>query len=243
MNTDGDDNYDDEDPGGWATPDWTPWRRWAEDQGLVEVVPTLNARQHNARCGGTDAAQNNDDSIPNHDGTHHSAEAQAPCNDADDTTTNTTNNCTILQVATDCSGLDTSMLALRQMNIPHDHLFSSDISGYVRRHLRSNVGTNVRIYKDLLERDNNKVGSADLYIAGFPCQPFSSSNHSRRGLQDPRGTVFGGCVNYISRHLPKAFVLENVKGANHDKQRQRLSLRYQRITQHRRTTCSIPHSP
>lgn len=115
-------------------------------------------------------------------------------------------------MATDCSGLDTPVLALKAMKIEIEHIFSSDITKYVQRHLRANVGKGAKIFADLLARDNAKVEGADLYIAGFPCQPFSSSNHTRKGLTDPRGTVFGGCAKYIAHHRPMAFILENVRG-------------------------------
>ena len=77
--------------------------------------------------------------------------------------------------------------------------------------LKANCEPGVKIFNDVLKRDNSIAPKAGLYIAGFPCQPFSSSG-KRKGFRDPRGTVFGGCVDYIRSAKPRAFILENVKG-------------------------------
>ena len=50
-----------------------------------------------------------------------------------------------LRVGTDCSGLDTPILALRRMGVPHRHAFSCDIEPYVRRYLKANVERGTRI--------------------------------------------------------------------------------------------------
>ena len=38
------------------------------------------------------------------------------------------------------------------------------------------------IYDDLLKRDNDNAPHAELYIAGFTCQPFSTANSMRKGV-------------------------------------------------------------
>jgi DNA (cytosine-5)-methyltransferase 1 len=50
----------------------------------------------------------------------------------------------------------------------------------------------------------------DLLTAGFPCQPFSSAG-KKKGVRDPRGTLFEIIVQVLRRHQPRFFVLENVK--------------------------------
>lgn len=57
------------------------------------------------------------------------------------------------------------------------------------------------------------VGSVpdhDLLTAGFPCQPFSSAG-KKKGIEDPRGTLFQSIVEILKLKKPKFFVLENVK--------------------------------
>ncbi len=87
-----------------------------------------------------------------------------------------------------------------------------DNESYVRRYLEANVDPATIIYYDLLTRDNTKTPKVDIYIAGFLCQPFSTANSTRKGFEYSRGTVFDGCVDYIRKHLPTTFVLENVTG-------------------------------
>ena len=51
----------------------------------------------------------------------------------------------------------------------------------------------------------------DVYVAGFPCQPFSTMG-KQAGFDDARGTIFFHVLDYITQKLPKVFILENVKG-------------------------------
>src|SRR4051812_16213164 len=50
----------------------------------------------------------------------------------------------------------------------------------------------------------------DVLTAGFPCQPFSSAG-KKKGIRDPRGTLFSKVVDVLRNRRPKFFVLENVK--------------------------------
>ena len=54
---------------------------------------------------------------------------------------------------------------------------------------------------------------ADIYVAGFPCQPFSLQGR-QQGFRDAkgRGKIFFYVRDYIAANKPKIFVLENVKG-------------------------------
>ena len=131
----------------------------------------------------------------------------------------------ILRVGTDCSGIEAPIQALMQLNIPFNHVFCSDIDKFVIQSIKANYkpeiifGDKDGLFKDgnILNRNIDDVPDIDLYIAGFPCQPFSSAG-DRRGLNDPRGTVFYSCLKVIETKQPKYFILENVKGLmTHDK--------------------------
>lgn len=123
-----------------------------------------------------------------------------------------------LRVGTDCSGLDTPLFALRALDIECDHVFSSDINADCIDMINANHAP-CTLYGDpasstpdgdITKRDPATTPPCDLYVCGFPCQPFSRSG-AQRGLDDARGGVFFSCVDYIQAQRPKWFVLENVR--------------------------------
>lgn len=65
--------------------------------------------------------------------------------------------------------------------------------------------------EEILNKGSLKVLEADLVIGGPPCQPFSLAG-KRQGLQDERGQLVFEFARVVKETLPKAFVLENVKG-------------------------------
>ena len=56
----------------------------------------------------------------------------------------------------------------------------------------------------------DQIPNHQLLTAGFPCQPFSSAG-KKKGINDPRGTLFEIIVQILKTHTPNFFVLENVK--------------------------------
>ena len=55
------------------------------------------------------------------------------------------------------------------------------------------------------------AGKGDVLLAGFPCQPFSNAGN-RKGISDPRGTLFWETLRFVEALKPKVVVFENVKG-------------------------------
>jgi DNA (cytosine-5)-methyltransferase 1 len=136
------------------------------------------------------------------------------------------NNNNILRVGTDCSGIEAPIQALLQLNIPFIHKFSSDIDKYVIKSIKANYHPEIIFgdpdgpfpIGDITKRDIKDVPDIDLYVAGFPCQPFSSAG-KRKGFNDSRGNVFWSCLEVIKMKKPKYFILENVRGLlSHDKE-------------------------
>lgn len=118
-----------------------------------------------------------------------------------------------IRVGTDCSGIEAPIQALKNLGIPHDHVFSTDTNVLCGETIRANFSPrrlSIGPEADITLRNADDVEPVDLYVCGFPCQPFSKTGH-RLGMDDPRGTVFYGCVAYIRAHRPKHYVLENVK--------------------------------
>ena len=132
---------------------------------------------------------------------------------------------TKLRVGTDCSGIEAPIQALRQLGIPFKHIFSSDIDKYCIQSIKANYDPEIIFGDkdgpypdgDITKRNIEDVPDIDLYVCGFPCQPFSIAGQ-RKGFEDRRGNVFLSCLEVIETKQPKYFILENVKGLlSHDK--------------------------
>ena len=117
-----------------------------------------------------------------------------------------------LLVGTDCSGLESPLQALDNLKVRYRHVFSCESDAHLKKFISYNFKPE-KYYDDITTRDNSKTPYVDLYVAGFPCQPFSVAGH-QHGFQDPkgRGTIVGHCIDYIKKQTPKMFILENVKG-------------------------------
>lgn len=115
-----------------------------------------------------------------------------------------------LRVGTDCSGIEAPIVALRQMGIPFVHEFSSEIDRHCIATIKANFTPRI-IFGDMTKRRLRDIPNIDLYVCGFPCQPFSAAGR-REGVRDPRGTIFWECVRVIRHKKPMVFVLENVRG-------------------------------
>jgi DNA (cytosine-5)-methyltransferase 1 len=130
-----------------------------------------------------------------------------------------------LRLGTDCSGIEAPSVALRALGVPFEHVFASEVDAACVATLRhpSHAPGPRLLYGDpdgpcpdgdVLRRDPVTVPEVDLYVCGFPCQPFSRVG-SRHGLRDARGTVFEACVAYVRAARPRVFVLENVRHLLH----------------------------
>lgn len=130
-----------------------------------------------------------------------------------------------LRIGTDCSGIEAPIQALLQLKINFKHVFSSEIDKYCIKSIKANYDPEIIFGDkegpfpegDITKRNINDVPDIDLYVCGFPCQPFSIAG-DRKGFADKRGNVFFSCLEVIEVKQPKYFILENVKGLlNHDK--------------------------
>lgn len=116
----------------------------------------------------------------------------------------------MLRVGTDCSGIEAPIMALKQLKIPFRHEFSSEIDKHCIESIKANYKPK-KIFRDMKKRKVKDVPDIDLYICGFPCQPFSMAGE-RKGTEDTRGTIFYECLKVIRNKKPNYFILENVKG-------------------------------
>ena len=117
-----------------------------------------------------------------------------------------------LRIGTDCSGIEAPLQALINLKVPFSHEFSSEINPRCIQSIEANYNPKI-IFTDMLNRRLKDVPDIDLYVCGFPCQPFSSVG-KRQGVADSlgRGTIVYKCLELIRHKKPKYFVLENVRG-------------------------------
>jgi DNA (cytosine-5)-methyltransferase 1 len=88
-------------------------------------------------------------------------------------------------------------------------VWANDICGKACSVYRDRFGPDVLHEGDIAELADS-IPAHDLLTGGFPCQPFSSAG-KKRGINDPRGTLFQFIVDVLRKHHPKFFILENVK--------------------------------
>ena len=114
-------------------------------------------------------------------------------------------------VGTDCSGIECLSQSLENMNISFTHRFSSEHDKTVQQIIKANLKPDI-LCGDLAKRSIAKVPKVDLYVTGFPCQPFSAAG-KLQGFQDKknRGTIVFHIMKYIRQKKPKIFILENVE--------------------------------
>jgi len=136
-----------------------------------------------------------------------------------------------LRVGTDCAGAEAPTFALREISrslevlgvdLQVDHTFACDINPASREFIVRNCHP-MALFGDLLARDRIShcllaerprmvPSDLDVYVAGFPCKDFSMLNRKRECLDGPNAEIFHGVVEYIRRHEPRTYVLENVWG-------------------------------
>ena len=126
----------------------------------------------------------------------------------------TTMNTTKLRIGTDCSGIEAPLFALQKIKNKHpffdyEHVFSSDIDPFVIKVHKENFSPKI-MFQDITKRDVNSIPPIDIYIAGFPCQPFSKANKFQFET-DERKQVFFGCLDVLKKQNPRIFIFENVK--------------------------------
>ena len=128
----------------------------------------------------------------------------------------------LMLVGTDCSGIETPLIALRNLNIPFQHVFSCDNDPNVKNVLLANFKPQV-FFDDITQRKLHAhkclENPLDLYVAGFPCQPFSTAG-THGGTSDPRGLIIVHIIRFITKNTPRTFLLENVKGLVSKKHRE-----------------------
>ena len=115
-------------------------------------------------------------------------------------------------LGTDCTGIDAGYFALVQClgykDVILDYRFASEIDHNLRSYLKHTTPVGI-VYEDICTRDNATTPYVDVYIAGFPCQTFSSLG-KRQGTLDARGQIFEHILEYLILKQSAIIILENV---------------------------------
>ena len=119
----------------------------------------------------------------------------------------------MLRIGTDCSGIEAPIQALLQLRIPFQHVFSCEKDPYAVKSIKANYSPD-KIYTDITKRKHALLPDIDIYVCGFPCQPFSLMG-KQMGTEDSRSNIMYQCIKVIQKKLPKIFILENVKNFKH----------------------------
>ncbi len=83
---------------------------------------------------------------------------------------------------------------------------------------------------DVVQLDEKDIPVVDVWVAGFPCQPFSSSGN-RNGFNHRSGNVFENIMRLMANQRPKIIVLENVEGLLNNKSGHTFSVVLSSLTQ------------
>ena len=116
-----------------------------------------------------------------------------------------------LVVGTDCSGADAPVWALRALGICFRHAFASDSWDIARRLVMANSNPQV-MFDDMRTRATADVPSHNVYVCGFPCQPFSTLHNNTTYFRDARAKPFKSMLQTLNAKRPACAVLENVPG-------------------------------
>jgi len=118
----------------------------------------------------------------------------------------------MLRVGTDCSGIEAPIVALKELGVPISHEFSSETDSNCVKMIQANFAPKL-LFGDIQKRDIRQVPDIDLYVCGFPCQPFSSLravNLADKTKRDTRKGMVNKCYDVIEKKKPIVYVLENV---------------------------------
>lgn len=131
----------------------------------------------------------------------------------------------IIRVGTECSGMEPLPWVFKRLGLldAFQLAFSCEKNPHCRRLITQGLqswgplsaqGSSKHVmFTDIMTRDPTKLPDHDIYVAGFPCQPFSTMG-LREGVADRhgRGRIITHVVAALVAKQPKAFILENVRG-------------------------------
>ena len=131
----------------------------------------------------------------------------------------------VIRVGTECSGMEPLPWVFKRLGLldAFQLVFSCERDRHCRRLItqcmeawgpESAQGDTKHImFTDIMVRKPEHLPDHDIYVAGFPCQPFSAIG-LREGVSDRhgRGRIITHIVAALQAKQPCGFILENVRG-------------------------------
>ena len=111
-----------------------------------------------------------------------------------------------ITVGTACSGIGGAEVALDLAGIPHENAWAIERAPHQAAVLRKRLG--VRVLDDAYTSGRDNLERVDLFVAGFPCQPFSVAGR-RGGERDPRN-LWPEIARITEEIEPRVCLFENV---------------------------------
>ena len=116
-----------------------------------------------------------------------------------------------LIVGSACSGISAELMALDMLNVKYVACFGCECEEHLRR-LSGEMHDYCQMYHDVRSLTYLQSPTCDLFVAGFPCQPYSLAGSGRGAADESSGQIMMSLARWLYVHRPKAFVLENVPG-------------------------------
>jgi len=123
-----------------------------------------------------------------------------------------------IRIVTECSGLEPLPYVLDRLGLAgrYEMAAACEIDPVCRRVIRlchTGSARPQKMFKDISLRRPRELPDHDLYVAGFPCQPFSTMG-ARQGVRDARGRglIINHIISALAAKRPRAFLWENVRG-------------------------------
>ena len=100
-----------------------------------------------------------------------------------------------MKLGTDFSGIGSPEMALKYLGIDFESVFACEIDKYARQSFVQ-LHKPKTFYNDITTRNHKELEQLDLYVAGFPCQAFSTAG-KRKGFDEARGTLFFNVAEFM----------------------------------------------
>lgn len=106
-------------------------------------------------------------------------------------------------------GISIAQLALKQLNIPIENYYSSEIDKKAIKVTQYHFPNTIQI-GDIKQVDGKSLPQIDLVVVGSPCQDLSSLRKDRKGLDGDKSSLFFHALRLLEEVNPAYFIFENV---------------------------------